>query len=467
MRRHPRVLRGLTTACLLLTFVIAGCAGPSKLAQHSEQKLASGDVWQAWRLATRALDREPMNPRAKSAAASAGRVISDDWQRRIQALAQVDSVRAAEQVLEFAEFRANAANYTSIEVAPSWSGQEFALRRAAANAHYLEGKQAMAAHRPRAAFDHFHDALHFLPGYRDAGKLADGAFEQAQTRVAVLPFAYAGKDQSFGLEVGAQWRDALSAALAPPHVRFTHVLGPEAVDGRMTVSQLAYLSRDEAVRIGRKVGAQRVVRGAIGPVNSETHVQFFRDTIARRVVEKHDDGTVTTRWVEVPIEVVARVRDVTVDVDYEVISTDNGASIVHSRSPRTTRARVVWTSYVPEGDVGNYALVSEALRTQNPDRARDVETRWKSVCGETTTLQQVLSARRETRGDAGYDRGTLGRFAAGTAFVFLQELPPAQDLALAAVKNGWQPLCNDLTRLDGVDDVDLGVAPPSASEDDQ
>jgi hypothetical protein len=161
------------------------------------------------------------------------------------------------------------------------------------------------------------------------------------------------------------------------------------------------------------------------------------------------------------------VRDVTVDVDYEVISTDNGASIAHSHAPRTTRARVVWTSYVPEGDVGNYALVSEALRTHNPDRARDVETRWKSVCGETTTLQQVLSARRETRGDAGYDRGTLGRFAAGTAFVFLQELPPAQDLALAAVKNGWQPLASDLTRLDGVDDVDLGVSPPSASEDDQ
>jgi hypothetical protein len=467
MRRHSRIFRQVSLACLLLAFVIAGCAGPTKLAQHSEQKLANGDIWQAWRLATRALDREPMNPRAKAAAASAGRVISDDWQRRIHALAQVDSMRAAEQVLEFAEFRANAATYTTIAVGPTWSTDEYALRRAAANNRYLEGKQAMAAHRPRAAFDRFHEAERFVPGFRDATKLADGAFEQAQTRVAVLPFAYAGKDASFGLEVGAQWRDALSVALAPPHTRFTHVLGADAVDGRMTVSQLAYLSRDEAVRIGRKCGAQRVVRGAIGPVSSETHIQFFRDTIARRIVEKGDNGQVATRWVEVPIEVVARVRDVTVDVDYEVISTDNGASIVHSRSPRTTRARVVWTSYTPDGDVGDYALVSEAVRSQNPDRARDVETRWKSVCGETTTLQQVLSARRETRGDAGYDKSTLGRFAAGAAFVFLQELPPAQDLALAAVKNGWQPLFNDLTRLDSVDEVDLNVSPPSANGDDQ
>ena len=61
-------------------------------------------------------------------------------------------------------------------------------------------------------------------------------------------------------------------------------------------------------------------------------------------------------------------------------------------------------------------------------------------------------------GDVGYDRGTIGRFAAGTAFVFMQELPPAQDLALAALSNGWLPLEKELTRLDGMDDVDLGVA---------
>jgi hypothetical protein len=44
---------------------------------------------------------------------------------------------------------------------------------------------------------------------------------------------------------------------------------------------------------------------------------------------------------------------------------------------------------------------------------------------------------------AGYDRGTLGQFTAGTAF-FSHGLPPA-GLAQAAVKNGWQPLFNDLT----------------------
>src|SRR5256885_707257 len=89
-----------------------------------------------------------------------------------------------------------------------------------------------------------------------AWQLADGAYEQALTRVAVLPFAYAGKDDGSGREIGAQWRDALADALAPPHARFTRVLGADAVAAKMTVAQLGRLSRDDAVRIGRQTRAQ-------------------------------------------------------------------------------------------------------------------------------------------------------------------------------------------------------------------
>jgi hypothetical protein len=112
---------------------------------------------------------------------------------------------------------------------------------------------------------------------------------------------------------------------------------------------------------------------------------------------------------------------------------------------------------MPEGDLTHYALVSETVRSANPDRVKDVETRWKAAVGEAT-LQQVLSARRDSRGEAGYDRSVLPRIVAGAAFVFLQELPPAQELALAAVSGGWQPVHRELARLDRMDDVDLGVA---------
>jgi hypothetical protein len=445
------------TLALLAAALVAGCAGPTKLAERSQQKLSSGDIWRAWQLATRALDREPMNPKAKDAAAAAGRVIADDWERKITALAPIDSVQAAEQVLEFTQFRTNAINYTTIEVTPLWATTERTLRMAAARNEYLLATQARSAHRPKAAFVHFHAIERFVPNYKDAMLQADRAYTAALTQVAVLPFA-SGSDPRFGQEVSERWRDALAKEMAPPQTQFTRIMGADAITSRMSVAQLGRLSREDAVRLGRKSGAERIVWGSLGNVKSETQLQFFRDVVAHKVVQKDDTGKEIVRWVDVPIEVVSRVRDVTVDVDYEVIATVDGTSLSHEHAPRSSRARVVWTSFVPDGDVANYALVSETLRSQNPERAKDIETKWKNVCGDATTLQQVLSARRETRGDQGYDRGTLGRFAAGTAFVFMQELPPAHDLALAALCNGWQPLEKELTRLDGTDDVDLGVA---------
>ena len=121
---------------MLAAALAAGCAGPNKLAEKSQRELAEGDVWKAWQLATRALDREPMNPRAREAATAAAQVISTDWQRKVHGLATVDSLRAAEQVLAFAEFRANAVQYTTVEVPASWDTEERTLRRAAAQHTY-------------------------------------------------------------------------------------------------------------------------------------------------------------------------------------------------------------------------------------------------------------------------------------------------------------------------------------------
>src|SRR5262245_43288145 len=173
---------------MLAAAIVAGCAGPNKLAEKSQKELIQGDVWNAWRLATRALDREPMNPRAKAAAASAAAVISEDWQRKIHGHATVDSLRAAEQVLAFAEFRSNAVQYTTVEVPPSWLAEERAIRMSAARHFYADGKAARAAHRPKAAFASFHECERYVIGYKDSQALANATYEEAITRVAVLPF---------------------------------------------------------------------------------------------------------------------------------------------------------------------------------------------------------------------------------------------------------------------------------------
>ena len=451
------MLRRIAPAVLAL-LVMIGCAGPSKLAQRSEEKLAGGESGRAWDLAIRALDKDPGNARARAAATAAGNTIARDWEQRIHVLTQSDSLAAAEQVLALGSFRVGAVRYAAISVSPEWSREEQALRESAARGHYQRGVADLASHRPKRAYLHFDDAQRFVRDYRDASKLADRAYEKAVTRVAFVPFFSATVNPSLGREVAAAWRDDLAQHLAPPDCHFTRILGSAAVEQQMSVAQLGHLSREEAVSLARKAGAERVVWGSIGPVDAHTRLHLFTDVIARRIVEKNPAGEQVTRWVDVPVEIVSRVRTVTVDVDYEVIATRGGATLAHQRDQRTTNARVVWTSFTPEGDLSAYALVSELVRAAHPDRARDVEARWKDVCGENTTVQQVLEARRSNRSSGHYDRDVLPQFIAGTAFVFLQELPPVEDLTFAALAHGWQPLQRDLLRLDQVDDVDLGMA---------
>ncbi len=456
------MIRRIAPALLALPLVLA-CAGPNKLAQRSEEKLAGGDSWRAWQLATRALDRDPGNPRARHAALEAGAMIVADWQHKIHALAAIDSLQAADQVLELADFRVAAVRYVVLPVDDPGAREEQALRRSAARTHYQRGLTGRDAHRPKAAYVQFEEAQRFVPDYRDAARLADQVWTKALTRVAVLPLRASG-DVDLGRETADAWRDALTHDLAPPVARFTRLIGADQVEQSMTVSELGDVSRDQALRIGRRAGAQRVVWGTIGAVHAQTALHLFHDNIVRRVETRDADGNTATRWVDVPFEVVARTREVTVGVEYEVIATADGASLAHQHFDRSTMARVVWTSYLPEGRLDAYALVSDTVRAASPDRAREVETRWKETCGEGTTLQQVLDARRSTRASEHYQRGTLARFMAGAAFVFLEELPPPQDLALVAASGGWGPLKQDLARLDAVDDVDLGVAMSGASD---
>jgi hypothetical protein len=448
---------------LLALVLVAGCAGPAKLTQKSGENLARGDRWRAWQLALKALDKEPGNASALGAATAAGTSIAQDWERRILALADVDSLKAAEQVLEFAQFRGSAARYLTLPVSLSWPGREQRLRQSAAHTHYVQGKQAFDNRRPKRAYGEFVEAQRFVTGYRDAAKLADKALEKALTRVAVVPFRATRDNAALGVQVAEQWRDDMTHDLTPPAARFTRVLGAAAVEGSMTLAQLAGLTREEAVRVGKKAGAQRVVWGTIGDVRSTTRLEVFKDVVARRITEKDAQGRKSTRWVDVPIEVIARVRDVTVGVDYEVTAIKDAASVAHERFDRSMSARVVWTAYDPEGDVSSYSLVSEASRTTNPSHAKEVESHWRSVCGEGTTLGQVLEARRSTKSGGRYSRESLPRFIAGAAFVFLEDLPPAEDLAFAALAKGSSSLKDELLRLDAIDDVDLGITVTESS----
>jgi hypothetical protein len=453
-------MRRWTTTLIVLAAVSAfGCAGPGKLAEKSQNKLAEGDVWKAWHLATKALDKAPANPRAREAAASAASAISQDWQRRITALADVDSMGAAEQVLSYVQFRTDAARYTTVAVGERWMGIESRLRQGAARSHYVDGVAAMGSARPKKAYAQFSEAARFVPDFRDVATRVDEALEQARTRVAIVPLRSANRQIS--REVAAAWQGALTERLAGGK-SFTSILPTEDVERRMRVGDLGGTTRGEAIRLGEKTGADRVVWGSIGPVDSKSGVRFFTRNVWHRVSARDEAGRPVERWVEVAIPVVARTRTVTADLAYEVISTRGRATLARESGPRTLQARAIWTAYIPDGGPDTYALVTDEFRRAHPDRAQQIETEWASVVGASTTLAQVLDAKRASGRRAAERSEVLARYAAGAAFVILEELPSTDELAEAALSSAWASVHRSLLALDPVDDVDVGAI--SASE---
>lgn len=452
------MIRRLLPALLLAVPLAVGCAGPNKLAERSESKLAQGDLWRSWTLATQALDKAPGNPRAQAAASAAAAAISQDWQRRIDGLAAVDSMAAADQVLQFVSFRAKAARYTTVEVPPGWQRGEKALLQGAAQAHYASGVEDLASHRPKRAYGEFNDAERYVPGYRDAARLADTALQKAITRVAFLPLRSASGDADLGRQVAASWTGDVVEHLSPPGSHFSRILPEEDVERVLRVSDLGRITREDAIRIGRRAGADRVVWGTIGKVSSKSSIHFFSDRVAHRIVGRDDKGERTTRWTEVPLDVVSRVRTVNVDLEYEVIATRGGATLARQHDTRTMKARVVWTAYSPEGSPDSYSLVSDETRSAHPDRAKQIEAKWAAAVGDGTTLAQVLEARRSSTRQSRDPRQAVGRFIAGAAFVMMEDLPSTDELEFGALAGGWKSVYHDLLQLDPVDDVDLGVS---------
>ena len=448
----PRLARRLVPLALLAL----SCAGPSELARRGDAALAGGDPERAFALATRALDRQPGNARALATAAAAARAIADGWERRIRAAAVADTLAAAGQTLEYAAFRARAARYAPVEVAPRWVDDERTLRHAAARIHYARGRAALGAARPKAAGAEFVEVERFVPGYGDVARLSQRAFDGALTRVALLPLRGAPAKTALGREVADAWRGEIARRLEGRRARFTRVVPGEEIERAMTVAELGSLSREDAVRIGRRVGARLVVWGALGGTETDTRTDRFDDLILRRVTEKDERGREVVRWVDVPIQVVARERSVAVDVEYEVISVGEEVAVAGERMRRSLTARTLWTSPVPEGDPDALALASDPLRASDPDRVRRVEARWKAVAGERTSPGELVRGVRGAQGRAAYRRELLQRFHPGAGGpVFLDDLPPAADLALAALVHAWEPLLDDLVRMDAVDEADL------------
>ncbi len=434
----------------IIALLALSCASANKLSQRSERALAAGDLRGAYEQARAAVAKSPSNPRAKKAFATASSRLVEDRKTRITTIAGVDTVAAAQQVLALSELRGEIMRYGAVLPADTaFAHRETALRLGAAGILYSRAESELESGRPKLAWADFRAVGAYAPGYRDVGRRIDEAYTQALSRVAFLPLA----DQAGVPGISRALADRIYAEVSPhirdDDLRFTQVMDPGEVYARITVAELDELDRDDAVRIGRRLGVDEVVTGRVYGLRSRTNSREYDGTLYRKIVDRDTSGEKRVRYVEQDFHAVEREREVTVHYDLELVDVDDETSLAVQSDAPTAYARVVFTDFQAQGDCGDYCLVPPQLAQSNRERADRIETQWKSHFGSWTVPSLLERARKERthRRYAGGDRAAFFSDCHARP-VWLGELPGENDLAGIALDAIGRPVLGILRELD-------------------
>ncbi len=449
------MLRFTRFASLLPLITLLSCASTNELVRRSESSLDSGNMDRAYDWARRALDREPGNPRAREIMTVAAGSIMGERKARISSLATVDTVAAARASLELDDFRAQLARYrVALPPDPEFRNEEAALRIGAARVYYARGVESLDAHRPKRAHGELTEAKRFAPGFSDLDEKLERAWQEAISRVAILPFNDESSEPGLSQRLSDDVYRQMEYQLTSRRFQFTRLVGRDQVNQRLTVAQAGRISREEAVRLGRAVGASRVVIGRIHDLRSETNTDTYRETIFRKVVERDERGRPRVRFDEERFEAVARRREVSVALDLEVLETDEGAPLARNKQEESFAVHTVFTRFTPVGSCDDYCLAPPEWK--DSDRGKRTEKEWRSAFG-SWTVPTLLDRARKDPGRTRYLPQHRSEFsAAGTSTpVWLDDLPPVEDLAYFALTDALMPMLALLRDLDGKDDVEI------------
>jgi hypothetical protein len=314
---------------------------------------------------------------------------------------------------------------------------------------YAQAEGQLAAGRPKEAWAGFRGAAELASGYRDVGRRIDEAYAQALAHVAILPFADQAGIPGISRSIADHTYAQVEPHIQPEDFHFTRLVDPGQVYGRITVAELDALAREDAVRIGRRLGADQVVTGRVYGLRSSTNTNSYQQTIFRKVVERDTSGARRERYVEQEFRAVEREREVSVRYDVEVVDVEDEASLAAYADATTAYARVVFTDFQAQGDCGDYCLVSPSLKQTDRARAERIEAEWKHHFG-TWTLPSLLERARKDRSHSRYSSGDRQAFFGDCHErpVWLGELPGENDLAAVALDVVWQPVLGMLKELD-------------------
>ena len=447
--RHARFL----FAWLSLLLALAGCASPAKLAERSHDALVQGDLRKAYEMARRALDKDPSHSDARSAFGAAATRIAIDYRTRIARLAPIDTIDAAREAIAFREFRAEVAQQpVAIATDPDDLEIELTLFEAAARLRYRDAEQSLASGHPKEAYRRFLESEEFDPEFGDLGRRIPATLERALTHVAILPFENQTDVPDLSPRMAERMVQESERRSGSPSLFFTRVIDLQRVFEGTSVAQMQRMTREDALAIGRRLRADRVVYGRYTGLRVDNATQDFIVPLYRKEIVKVADGPDQERWTETMMNVRVRERHIRVVMAWEVVDVHSGDLLAAHEEPREAFARVAWSDLRVDGDCDHYRFAPDDPGGPRRGQGQESAQRWKEAMG-SWTLPAFLERIRSGPDRNTWSRQYRGEFVNDTRGhpVFLAVLPEVEDLVFVALHEAEEPVIGTLRDLDPED----------------
>jgi len=436
-----------------LALLALSCASASELARRSETALRSHDYQRAYREAKASLAKDSSNGRARMALSAAASHLVDEQEQRIVNLATIDSVEAAEACIALDDLRADAVRSgATLPVDAEFATTAGIIRRSAARQLYVAALANAKDGRPKQAYRQLVNVRRYVSGYRDIDTRMPKVWQQAVMRVAVLPFDDDTGVPELARDMADQMNTELAGRVRSKGFEFTQLVPLESIYDQLTVSRLGMLSREDAVALGRKLGAERVVWGRFHRLRTDSHTDRYQNSIWRRFVERDTSGRNVERYEEVPFEATERWRQVELRYDFEVIDVDDERTVAERGKDLEATAHTVYTDYLPEASYDSYLLVPPAMKAKDAARATRVQKEWKDTF-KSYTVPKLLERSKRDHSRRRYKPEWRDEFVRGSSDypIFLDDLPSAHEMVRIALDDSWKGVLDALQETDAVD----------------
>jgi len=438
---------------LPLLLVLAGCASPARLAERSHDALAQGDLRKAYEMARRALEKDPSHPDARTAFGEAATRIATDYRTRIGRLAPIDTIDAAREAIAFRAFRAEVAQHpVAIATDPDDLEIERVLCEGAARLRYRDAEHSLASGHPKEAYRRFLESEEFDPDYGDVGERIPETLERALTHVAILPFENQTDVPDLSPKIAERMVQESERRSGSPSLFFTRVIDLQHVFEQTSVAQMNRMTREDALAIGRRLRADRVVYGRYTGLRVDNATDDFIVPLYRKEIVKVAEGPPQERWSETMMSVRVRERHIRVVMTWEVVDVRSGDLLAAHEEPREAFARVAWSDFHADGDCEDYRFAPDDPGSPRRERAQVSVQRWQEAMG-AWTLPAFLERVRTGPDRNTWSRQYRGEFISDTRGrpVFLAALPEVEDLVFVALHKAEEPVIGTLRELDSED----------------